>query len=108
MPVRFTCTQCKQLVDDASVMINDDYFHAGIQWARVVCKPCTRALDGDTNGQRMHNMWEVGWIAESPISVMASVIHDLSEGRQKWSKQALDDVCKIVSEAHPELSNEYV
>ncbi|XXT17576.1 hypothetical protein WME94_45840 [Sorangium sp. So ce429] len=104
MGTSLVCAECKETVNKANIMTNDDYSIVGIMWLKVVCKLCTSRLDSAGDGQRMHHLWELEWVLRSPIFMMADVISSLWKEGQKWSEQGLNDLFKIMSDAHPNLS----
>jgi hypothetical protein len=102
MTIHFKCTGgCGQRVADANVMVNRDFAEASVLFARVVCKVCTNRLDASGSGQTMQNLWEVGWVARRPLRLMFDVF--ASQGRYHWATTAIDDLWRIMQEAHPDL-----
>jgi hypothetical protein len=105
--MQYKCSRCGVATSSANVMVDsDEYFKKGeVNALVVVCKACTRQLDAQGVGKKLHNLWELAWFDDSVLRLMGSVMADLVDGppRKKWSKQAVDEFFNIAVSAHPNL-----
>lgn len=104
----FECSFCKQSVDEGNVMVDSDAFGRDhITWLKVVCKECTCKLDDSKRGDRHHNLWELHWVSENSLHLLAGVLSDLINPKQmKWSEQAVNDFYGLLVTAHPKLAKD--
>lgn len=95
------CSECERELTDwhGNVMVDDNSFMKyRIDHIFVLCKECTLHLDRTGVGREFHNLWELNWLRTQFFYYIGRAIHDtMSESPvlPKWSKAALNEVCKL-------------
>lgn len=106
-----TCYECGEEIGDwqANVMIPEsDRRERRVSQIRVVCKPCTRALDESGQGKKWHSFCELRWLKDHPLVCLRSIIRHLVAALEgdttwTWEKEAVEDVLSLAALAHPDL-----
>lgn len=108
------CNHCgKELKDwEGNVMVNERRLlhDNSIDSLEVICKKCTPKLGGAGTERSMHALWELRYIKNNFLTVLASVFADLTQENpsHKWSKEAVNDFWRLGVKAFPDQAKELI
>lgn len=105
----FKCDICRATMTDGNVLVDEEDYSKKdeINWLAVSCRECTAALERRRVGEKLHNLWELAWIRNNSLWLLAPVLAGLIEGKpKKWSGAAVGQFYKLLVTAHPKAAED--